>query len=259
MCGRMLAAALLLLPGTAFAQPLPCPSPPATIPFAPPLNVPMLLTARTERPISSGGSQRFALTFRLHFADAGRGLRLTSTLLQIDAPGAGGAGVAMEKLLSPLVGRPMDFLLSKDGRNLMLHDGDALWAAVERDLIEHSDQAPVAEGRQLAQLLLRLPSASREQLFAADIRNMLRFAELSWAQQFMTRPGLSDGNCGLVTFVEHSSTDADTAVTTSRSTWQVDIATGLVTEQNSEEWQASATGDTHQLVARTHRTLAPER
>lgn len=223
----------------------------------------MQLAVHTERPGSNGGLQSFTLTYRLQFAEAGRGLRLTATLLRLERPAKGGAGPAMTDLLAPLVGRPMDFLLGKDGQDLMLHDGDALWAAVERDLRDHSIEAPVAEGRELAQLLIRLPPASREDLLAADIRQMLRFAGQAWAPSFTIAappgPAPQPGDCRLVTLVDATRAAASGArAADDRQIWQIDRATGLVREHRNEIWQAPGDGQTPQLVARTRRTLTPE-
>jgi hypothetical protein len=53
----------------------------------------MLLTVATERPLKDGTVQRFALRYRLQFAQSDRGLKIVSTLVAIDSPVGGGRRV----------------------------------------------------------------------------------------------------------------------------------------------------------------------
>jgi len=66
-------------------------------PFAPLHGQPFRLSIVTERPVSKGGPERFALEYRAEFYELGRGNAVSATLLAIAAPQRASAGGALAR------------------------------------------------------------------------------------------------------------------------------------------------------------------
>lgn len=160
----------------------------------------------------------------------------------------------MAAMLAPMVGRHVDYLIGADGQNLLLDNGDALWAAIERDMVNQTHGSDRAEAQQIAGLLTRLPQDQRAQLLSADLRHMLRFAGQGWSADYQPHRDPAASDCNLFALAQQ---DAPGAIRADRR-WRVDRQTGLVREQVEEFWQSVEGQAAPLLTARSQRTLILE-
>lgn len=109
------------------------------IPFAPPLDVPLLYRTINTRPLRAGGEARVLLDQTLRFTRAGDTLHATLTAVSahVDAPDRVRASIAL--LLESFNGHHTEALLDKDGGITGISDGASSWEA-----IRHSQYAAVA-------------------------------------------------------------------------------------------------------------------
>lgn len=228
---------------------------PEQIAFAPPLGQALILDVDTVRAGRGGHDHQFRSRYRLEFASAGRGFRLTATLVETGSGAAGKSGDAAQLLLAPLVGRPVDFLIGADSSTLVLQDGDKIWREVGNAITNKAAAAPVAEGRAVGALLSTLPPAERDAMLSADIRQMLRFAGRNWAE-------------GGALVAKHDASDCETLIVTGsdptakkdgpflvHNHWRVNRTTGLVMEQVEERWVRNDSGEAAAKAAHTRRSL----
>jgi hypothetical protein len=264
------AVPMLVTAGLAFAAPAaiavngadpaasPCAPAPHILPFAPPQGQPLRLLVTTERPGRDAVLGRYTMEYRLLFRPEGRGQRLTATLVRLDLANASGAGGAIQAMLGPLAGRPVEYLVSGDGKSLLMQDSDQLWQDVTADIAASAARAPTAEARQVGAILTALPPAEREAMLSADIRQLLRFAGRDWTRSYAQAAGGGDADCTLLTLIEPVSAAAPPSGIATERRWQVDRATGLVRLQSEVRWPPSANGAAREPAVRTVRILSSE-
>ncbi|MBA4748405.1 MAG: hypothetical protein H2056_06805 [Sphingopyxis sp.] len=253
--------ALLLLLGA--AQPAvaqdACAPIPAVFPFAPP-SEPLRFVIETDRPVSTGGTRRFGLEYRMQFHAVGRGHGLTATLLHIHAPDAMAAGNAMAAIFEPLVGRPVEFVYDANAGRLLLRKdvADALWKLLADETVTRAEKAEPGEARSVAAMLLDLPVGQRESTLFGDFGQMLSFAGQSPGSDLMASIPAVDGDCRLVRLTGRSGGTHGGPGFQTDTLWLVDVQTGLVHEQREEVTQVLEASEKPVLAARTVRRLIPE-
>lgn len=245
----------------------------AAFPFAPPLDVPMRLEVRRAQRAHDGKLYHFSATYAVRFSAAGRGYRLVSRLtdLQSDAPAR--LSGAFGGMLAPLKGVDVEFLVSPDGANLDLIDGDALWAQLHlADTARRTDSGQ-AEARVLVNTLAALSPAQREAVLSVDMVRMLSFAgrvaeagDVADAGRGAPVGGIDMAPRGvrriqvagpLVEIVEDAatSTAGDAPRFETRSIWHVAASSGLVMAEERVTHLFGTTPAAGPLHARVTRTL----
>jgi hypothetical protein len=256
--------ALLLLigimhPVATLGQDAACPPAPDVFPFSPPAG-PLRFTIETDRPISSGGMQRFALEYRVQFHAVGRGHGLTATLLPVDTPDAMVAGSAMAAIFAPLVGRPLEFFYDANANQLFLRkaEADALWKLLSDEMVARAQTAKPGEARGVAAMLLDLPVGQRESMLFADLREIMRFVGRAPGTDLAVQSGEPAGDCGVVKLTGIEGLTHGGPGFYTKTIWLVDRRSGLVTEQRVDVSQRHDGDEKLHLAARTIRRLTPE-
>ena len=177
--GIVAAAAALALPAApAAAQPAaaaaqsPAPRGTVSIPFAPPVGVP--LRYRVERSTLAPGrpANRAALDFVATFARAGEGYRMSVNY--VVPGGAGGAGGGDVDPAAALMLRPLAFRLGADATVLGLEDEAAYWSALEAA----ADRSLAARGAATPELRERLRAFLGDLRALPDAERLAKIGEI---------------------------------------------------------------------------------
>jgi hypothetical protein len=246
----------------AASDPIPrCAPLPARIAFAPPLDRPLRLEVETHRPASEGASHGFTIRYALRFSAAPRGYTLTMTMVSVDGDTGQRSARAATQLLAPLVGKQVIYRVGADDGQLILQNGDAVWAAVGADLVTRAAKAPVEEARAVGQALQSLPAAQRDALLSADLRHILRFAGQAWAPDFAEAADAAERACDTALLVSRPDPGeaAPSPVMRAETSSRVNLISGLVEDQVEEKWLPPAGGGASRLAATTRRRLTEQR
>lgn len=242
-----LGAALLLLAVPAAAEPAPSAAAAVAV-FAPPLNRPMTYRVTTRRPSRDGMLASYTAIYDLQWRRIGRGIELTATLRGVESDARPELAAALTRMLQPLVGQPIAYLVAPDGSSIDMVDPDALWQRVLGQVHAEAATAARPEARQTANLLAALPLAERDRIATADIRALVAAANPAVR-------GEVPGGTGL-----HTVTRAEVSAVGAQPlkigmAWTIDRATGLVVEERRQSWLSSPDGAEPKLVEERIRAL----
>lgn len=150
------------------------------IPFAPPLDQPLVYRIEQHRPVADR-TRRFSAVRDLRFAQAGEGYVLDVTLRAIDsdapAPGADPYRAALE----PLIGIPMRFRVDARGKIVALDEMEGVWSRVTAGVDAMLAAFPPDSERHRAALRVKalfagLPSEGRLALLAGEVQPLFLFS-----------------------------------------------------------------------------------
>ena len=229
--------------------------------FAPPVGQPLAYRVTTRRIGRDGSLISFSLVYALQWQSIGRGYRLEALLQRIDSDARPELVRALTRLMQPLVGESMAYMVAPDGSSVHLIDPDGLWARVAGQTEAAAAEANRPEAPQAAQLIAALAPAERDALASADIR-----ALVAPANDAIPLAGQADGGRVSVTdegalrtiaLVERDSIGVGGATQRLEidNLWAVDIATGLVTREQRQSWIVEADGGGRTLVEERVRAL----
>lgn len=204
--------------------------------------------------------RRFGLEYRLLFHAIGRGHGLTATLISVDKPEAMHAGDALAAIFTPIIGKPIEFVIDTDANKLMLRqsEADALWDHFAKESAARAQTANPREGRDLVAMMLDIPATQREQILFADLGHMLRFIGKPLGADVTVYPGNPSGDCRHVQLAAQQDTGDDGTGRNVQVTWSVEVASGLVREQHEEVSLHPEGAEASHLASRTTRRLTPE-
>jgi hypothetical protein len=170
---RLLAVALVALAQPAAAQGI-------AIPFAPPIDRPLVYHIEQHRPVD-GTTRRFSATRDLRFGRAGDGYNLTVTLRDIESDAPASGAEPYRVALTPLLGVALQFRLDGQGRIVGLDDLDAVWSVLQAGIDAIAAQsAPDTPRHQAAvkvqALFASLSPDGRVALLAGEVQPLFLFA-----------------------------------------------------------------------------------
>ncbi|MEC3910438.1 hypothetical protein U5A82_08075 [Sphingobium sp. CR2-8] len=170
---RLIAVALVALAQPAAAQSI-------AIPFAPPVDRPLVYRIEQHRPVE-GATRRFSATRDLRFEKAGDGYSLAATLRDIDSDAPPAGSEPYRAALGPMVGLTLRFRLNGQGRIIGLDDQDAAWgvvqAGVDAMLATFAPDTPRHKAAAKVQALFAsLSPEGRLALLAGEIQPLFLFA-----------------------------------------------------------------------------------
>ena len=252
----MIGIALLLV---AAAEPAVVAPPPATVAllparFAPPIDRPMTYRVTTRRLARDGSMASYAIVYALRWDRVGRGVQLVATLQSVESDARPELAHMVAKLLQPLVGQPMTYLVAPDGSRIDLVDPDGLWQRVLGSAHDVGAGSGQPEARQMADVLASLPAAERDKLATSDIRALVAQA----AALPLAGEGITVEQVGtLKTISKRQKAGAAGAQPLEIDlSWTVDTVTGLVMAERRQSWMGTATGG-RTLVEERVRALDP--
>lgn len=249
MRGGCLGAALLLLATPAAAvQPASTPVA-AAASFAPPLDRPMIYRVTTRRLSREGALASYTAVYALRWTRIGRGIQLTATLRGVESDARPELAAALTRMLQPLVGQAITYLVAPDGSGIEMVDPDALWQRVLGQVHGAASAAPRPEAQQVANLLAALPAAERDRIATADIRALIAAANPAIGAEVT-------GDSGLQKITRNEETAAAGRPLRIETAWMVDRATGLVAEERRQSWLTGVDGSEPALVEERIRALA---
>lgn len=261
--GSLVGALLLLI-----VQPLPVHNDgpvavAAPVQFAPPVGRPMTYRVTMRRIGRDGMPINFSLAYALQWQRIGRGYQLDAVLQRIDSDAPPLVTRALARMLQPLVGEKLAYLVAPDGSRIDLVDPEQLWERVTTRIQTTGAEGGRAEAIELAQLIAALPAAERDRLATADIRALLAPANVAIPSAAdPDNAGVSIDQAGtlrVIAKVEH-----DAAVVGGHpkpleidNLWTIDAATGLVMHDRRQSWIVEAEGGRRTLVEERVRALEP--
>lgn len=251
----MIVAALLLLAAEpAVAVPAPSTTLPAPVQFAPPLGQPMTYRVTTRRLARDGSMTNYSIVYALRWERVGRGVQLVATLQRVESDARPELAGMVAKLLQPLVGQDMTYLVAPDGSRIDLVDPEGLWRRVLGTTQDVGAASGQAEARQMAAILAGLSAAERDRLATSDIRALVAGANpIPPAGEGVTMA--QDGGIRTVTRRERAETP-DAKPLEIELGWRIDTATGLVVEERRRSWTDDAAAG-RKLVEERIRALEP--
>lgn len=170
---HLLAVAVFALAQPALAEDI-------AIPFAPPLDRPLVYRVDQRRPVA-GKASTFSAIRDLNFEKAGDGYVLVATLRAIDSDAPAAGAEPYRAALGPLVGIAMRFRLDERGRIVALDDMDGVWARVQAGVAAMlASFAPDSDRHRAAQrvqaLFASLSPDGRLALLAGEFQPIFLFA-----------------------------------------------------------------------------------
>lgn len=240
-------------------------APAAALPpvFAPPLGARFDYRVTSRRLGRDGMLIEFTLHYDLVWKPLGRGFGLDTMLTRIESDAPPSVRRVMTGLLEPLVGLPVSYLLSADGKSVDLVDPDTVWA-LATPVAARLGQASAEDGANgMAGVLLALPQAERNRLLTADVRSLIATANPAIPRA----PGatVSIRQQDDRTIIVKSNADTPLAAggpvgavpLTTESTWTIDDRTGLVVGATVQNWVKGPDDATPTLVEEHIRALMP--
>ena len=261
LTGGLGSALLLLVPQA--SGPLPPPTPSTAIVhsyFAPPVDRPMAYHVTTRRTGRDGALISFSLVYALQWQRAGRGYQLAATLRRIESDAAPEVTRMLTAVLQPLVGETLTYHVASDGRHIEMVDSDGLWERVAERTHALAAGAAQADARQLAQMLAALPPEERNRLASADVRALLAPANSEIPVADGADISLTQsGSVRTVAKLERDrlSVGEDARPLEIDNRWTVDMATGLVLQEQRQSWIVEPAGRARTLVEERMRILDP--